>query len=44
MTIYTVLVGISAAALVIGCLLLLAEIWRYGAIWDLPWQIPTNLR
>jgi hypothetical protein len=43
-TIYTVLLGISAAAIVIGCLLLLLEISQYGAPWTFPWNIPINLR
>jgi hypothetical protein len=30
-TVYTVLLGISAAALAIACLLMVLEIWQYGA-------------
>jgi hypothetical protein len=36
--------GIAVAALAIGCILLLAAEWRYGAPWTIPWKIPTNLR
>lgn len=43
-TIFTVLLGISAAALAIGCLLLVLEIWQYGPPWTFPWNIPINLR
>jgi hypothetical protein len=43
-TIYTALLGISAAALAIGCLILLLEIWQYGPPWSAPWKIPVNLR
>jgi hypothetical protein len=42
--IYTVLLGISAAALAIGCLILIVEIWQYGPIWATPWNVPPNLR
>lgn len=42
--IYTVLLGISAAALAIGCVMLLLEIWTYGPPWTFPWRIPLNLR
>jgi hypothetical protein len=43
-SIYTVLLGISACALAIGCLLLVLEIWQYGPPWTFPWKIPTNFR
>jgi hypothetical protein len=43
-TIYTVLLGIAVAALAIGCLLLMLSLWRYGAPWTLPWNVPTNFR
>ena len=43
-SIYSVLLGISAAALAIGCLMLVLEIWTYGAPWTFPWNIPINLR
>jgi hypothetical protein len=43
-SIYSVMLGISAAALAIGCLVLVLEIWTYGAPWTLPWNIPPNLR
>lgn len=42
--IYSVLLGISAGALAIGCLLMILEIWHYGPPWSFPWKIPTNLR
>ena len=38
------MLGISAAALAIGCLMLVLEIWTYGAPWTFPWNIPINLR
>jgi hypothetical protein len=43
-SIYSVMLGISAAALAIGCLMLVLEIWTYGAPWTFPWNIPINLR
>jgi len=43
-SIYSVLLGISAAALAIGCLMLVLGIWTYGAPWTFPWNIPINLR
>jgi hypothetical protein len=43
-TIYTAMLGVAAAALAIGCLMLLLEIWQYGAPWTFPWRIPVNLR
>ena len=43
-SIYSVLLGISAAALAVGCLMLVLEIWTYGAPWTFPWNIPINLR
>jgi len=42
--IYTALLGVSAAALAIGCLLMVLEIWHYGAPWTFPWNIPINYR
>jgi hypothetical protein len=42
--IYTVLLGVAAAALAIGCIVLLLEIWQYGPPWTFPWNIPPNLR
>lgn len=42
--IYAVLLGVSACALAIGCLILIIEIWQYGPPWTLPWNIPPNLR
>ena len=43
-TIYTVLLGIIAGALAIGCLLLILEIWQYGSPWTFPWKIPISFR
>ena len=43
-SIYSVLLGITAGALAIGCLVLVLEIWTYGAPWTFPWNIPINLR
>ena len=43
-SIYSVMLGISAGALAIGCLVLILEIWTYGAPWTFPWNIPINLR
>jgi len=43
-SIFSVMLGISAGALAIGCLVLLLEIWTYGAPWTFPWNIPINLR
>jgi hypothetical protein len=42
-TIYTVLLGISVAALAIGCLLLAIEIMQYGSLLG-AWNIPTEFR
>jgi hypothetical protein len=43
-SIYSVMLGISAGALAIGCLVLILEIWTYGPPWTFPWNIPINLR
>ena len=43
-SIYSVMLGISAGALAVGCLVLILEIWTYGAPWTFPWNIPINLR
>jgi hypothetical protein len=43
-SIYSVMLGISAGALAIGCLVLVLEIWTYGAPWTFPWNIPINLK
>ena len=43
-SIYSVMLGISAAALTIGCLMLVLEMWTYGPPWTFPWNIPINLR
>jgi hypothetical protein len=40
-TIYTVLLGISAGALAIGCLLLAVEIMQYGSLLG-AWNIPPG--
>jgi hypothetical protein len=37
-TIYTVLLGIALAAIVIACLLLFIELNRYDYFWHLPWK------
>ena len=37
-TIYTVLLGIALAAIVIACLLLFVELNRYDYFWRLPWK------
>jgi hypothetical protein len=37
-TLYTVLLGIAAAAIAIGCLFLILEISQYGALWSSPWN------
>lgn len=42
-TIYTVMLMITAGALAIGSLMMLLEIWQYGAIWTAPWDVPKNL-
>ncbi len=43
-TIYMVMLGISLAAVSVGCLLLLLELWQYGPLWTSPWNVPVNLR
>ena len=43
-SIYTIMLIVSAAAILIGCVVLCLEIWQYGAPWSLPWQIPANLQ
>jgi len=43
-SIYTVLLGISLAAIGLGCLIMVLEIWQYGPIWTFPWKVPINLR
>jgi hypothetical protein len=42
--IYTVLLGVAAGALAIGCLVMMLEIWQYGPPWTFPWRIPINFR
>jgi hypothetical protein len=42
--IYTALLGVTAAALAVGCMLMVLEIWHYGVPWSFPWNIPTNYR
>ena len=43
-TIYTVLLILTAAALAVGSLMMILEIWQYGPPWTAPWKVPTNLR
>jgi hypothetical protein len=43
-TVYTVILGLSAAALAVGCLIMLVEIWQYGSPLTFPWKIPINYR
>jgi hypothetical protein len=42
-TIYTAMLIITAAALALGSLMMLMEIWQYGPLWTAPWEVPTNL-
>ncbi len=42
--IYTVLLGVAAGALAVGCLVMVLEIWQYGPPWTFPWRIPINFR
>jgi hypothetical protein len=42
--IYTVMLGIAAGALAIGCLVMVLEMWQYGPPWTFPWRIPINFR
>ncbi len=37
-SIYTVLLGVALAALMIGCLFLLLEIQQYDWLWNRPWS------
>ena len=37
-TIYTVLLGVAVAALMLGSLFLLLEIHEYDWLWNIPWQ------
>lgn len=41
--IYTVMLILTAAALAIGSLMMLLEIWQYGSFWSFPWKVPTRL-
>ncbi len=44
-SIYTIMLVISAAAIFIGCTVLLIEIWRYSSPWDFPWwEVPANFQ
>lgn len=43
-SIYSVLLGISAAALAVGCTMLVLEIWTYGPPWTFPWNIPISFK
>jgi hypothetical protein len=36
-SIYTVLLGVAAAGLMLGCLFLLLEIQQYDWLWNRPW-------
>ena len=42
--IYTVLLIISAAALAIGSVIMLAELLQYGSLLSAPWKVPANMR
>ena len=42
--VYTVLLGMAAAALALGCLVMLVEIAQYGSPLTFPWKIPVNYR
>jgi heme/copper-type cytochrome/quinol oxidase subunit 3 len=35
--VYTALLGIALAAIMLGCLFLVLEITEYGALWSRPW-------
>jgi len=37
-SLFTVLLGIAALAIAIGCLFLILEISQYGALWSSPWN------
>lgn len=37
-TIYTALLGVAVAALMLGCLFLLLEIQQYDWLWNRPWS------
>jgi hypothetical protein len=39
-SIYTVLLGLALAAMSLGCLALLMEVWQYGPPWAAPWSPP----
>jgi len=43
-SIYSVMLGITAAALAVGCLMLVLELWTYGPPWTFPWNIPINFK
>ena len=38
-TVYTVLIGVALAAIIIACLLLILELNRYDYVWRLPWKV-----
>ena len=40
-SIYTVLLGIALASIMLGCLLLLLELHRYDWLWSRPWRPPA---
>jgi hypothetical protein len=43
-SVYTVILGITAGALAVGCLVLVLELWTYGPPWTFPWNIPINFK
>jgi hypothetical protein len=43
-TIYTVLLGLTAAALILGSLIMFIELWHYGPPWTFPWNVPASYR
>jgi hypothetical protein len=43
-SVYTVLLLIALLAMAFSCFLLFLELWQYGPIWEMPWNVPSNLR
>jgi hypothetical protein len=44
-SIYTVLLGISLAAITLACVLLWLEVFQFAGLFDFPWwKLPANLR
>jgi hypothetical protein len=43
-SIYTIMLIIALAAIVIGCTVMWLEVLQYGWPWEFPWRIPANLR